>query len=132
LKGVESVLAEFGMHPTAQVAWPGWRTVVDGTEEKTWLRADTGGIVDMHHDRGALVYKNDRICSITNPFKTDHEVVRAPFTGLLVGVLENPVVYPGNPLCHLVELPEKTLEALTRERDLGRSGATAGDHVTTP
>jgi hypothetical protein len=75
----------------------------------------------MHHDRGTLVYEDDRICSITNPFKTDADVVRAPFTGLLVGVLENPVVYPGNPLCHLVELDDDTLNALSRERDLSRA-----------
>jgi hypothetical protein len=75
----------------------------------------------MHHERGSLVYEDDRICSITNPFKTDADVVRAPFTGLLVGVLENPVVYPGNPLCHLVELDDDTLNALSRERDLSRA-----------
>jgi len=39
-------------------------------------------------------------------------VVRAPFTGLLVGVLENPVLYPGNPLCHLLELEDETLWAI--------------------
>jgi hypothetical protein len=121
LEGVRSSLAEFGLLPTEQVHWPGWRTVVDSSEEKTWLRADTGGMVDMHHERGDLVYEDDRICSITNPFKTDADVVRAPFTGLLVGVLENPVVYPGNPLCHLVELDDDTLRALSRERDLSRA-----------
>jgi len=128
LAGVESVLAEFGIQPTSQVAWPGWRTVVDDSEEKTWIRADVGGIVDMHYERGELVYENDPICTITNPFKTDNDVVRAPFTGLLVGVLENPVVYPGNPLCHLVELGDDTLRALTRERDArgGSSGSRLG------
>ncbi|WP_394327479.1 hypothetical protein [Haladaptatus sp. W1] len=28
----------------------------------------------------------------------------APFIGLLVGVLENSVVHPGNPLCHFAEI----------------------------
>jgi len=32
------------------VRWPGWRTVIDGCEEKTWLRADTGGIVEDRQD----------------------------------------------------------------------------------
>jgi hypothetical protein len=31
-----------------------------------------------------------------------------------VGVLENPLVYPGNPLCHLVKLDERTLRAIER------------------
>ena len=110
LRGVESVFAEYGLHPGAQVSWPGWRTVID-TEQKTWLRADIGGIVEMHHERGTLVEAGQDICTITNPFKEDSDTVSAPFTGLLVGVLENPVVYPGNPLCHIVELDEGTRRA---------------------
>jgi hypothetical protein len=42
-------------------------------------------------------------------------VVEAPFTGLLVGVLENPVVYPGNPLCHFVKI-EEMQERIIEER----------------
>ncbi|MFC4551181.1 MULTISPECIES: succinylglutamate desuccinylase/aspartoacylase family protein [Halorussus] len=116
LEGVESVLAEYGVHRTNAVKWPGWRTIIDEAKEKTWLRADVGGLVEMHHDRGSLVYEGDTICTITNPFKTDSDSVEAPFTGLLVGVLENPVVYPGNPLCHMVELTADTRRALKRER----------------
>ncbi|WP_135825990.1 succinylglutamate desuccinylase/aspartoacylase family protein [Halorussus ruber] len=116
LEGVESVLAEYGVHRTDAVKWPGWRTIIDDDKAKTWIRADAGGLVDMHHDRGSLVYEGDTICTITNPFKTDREPVEAPFTGLLVGVLENPVVYPGNPLCHMVELSANTRKALKRER----------------
>jgi predicted deacylase len=115
LAGTLSVLAEFGLREEAAVAWPGWRTVVDGSAEKTWLRADAGGLVEMHHDRGSLVHEGDTVCTITNPFKTDTEAVVAPFTGLLVGVLENPLVYPGNPLCHLVELNDRTRRAIEGE-----------------
>ncbi|WP_323174886.1 succinylglutamate desuccinylase/aspartoacylase family protein, partial [Natrialba sp. PRR66] len=83
-------------------------------DEKTWLRADAGGMVDMHFECGSLVHEGDRICTITSPFKDDNTAVDAPFTGVLVGILENPVVYPGNPLCHLVELDEPTRRALER------------------
>mgnify|MGYP000129703287 CR=1 FL=1 len=113
LAGVESVLAEYGLRPASVVSWPGWRTVIE-SGEKTWLRADAGGLVDMRYERGDLVEEGDVICRITNPFKTSTERVRAPFTGLLVGVLENPVVYPGNPLCHVVELDAGTRRAYER------------------
>ena len=116
LDSVRSVLAEFGMLDTEVVRWPGWRTVIENSGEKTWIRADAGGLVDMHHERGGLVYEDETICTIANPFKTDSTTVRAPFTGLLVGVLENPLVYPGNPLCHLVHLDDRTLRALERSR----------------
>lgn len=108
LRSVESVLAEFDMVSTTTVQWPGWRTIIDEDREKTWIRADAGGIVDMHYDGGALVREGDVICTISNPFMADREHVSAPFTGLILGVLENPVVYPGNPLCHLVELDVDT------------------------
>ncbi|RQG90272.1 deacylase [Natrarchaeobius halalkaliphilus] len=125
LTGVASVLAEFGLHRDSSVHWPGWRTIIDDDDEKTWLRADAGGIVDMKQGRGALVEEDDVICTITNPFKEEDEVVTvdAPFTGLIVGVLENPVVYPGNPLCHLVGLSPDTRIALERERTAERSRA---------
>jgi predicted deacylase len=121
LEGVLSVMAEYGMGETAAVKWPGWRTVINGSEEKTWLRADAGGLVEMHHDRGSLVEEGDTVCTITNPFKTDTTVVEAPFTGLLVGVLENPLVYPGNPLCHLVALDEVTMRAIRGQQTSDRS-----------
>jgi predicted deacylase len=121
LEGVLSVMAEYGMQETNTVKWPGWRTVINGSEEKTWLRADAGGLVEMHHDRGSLVEEGDTVCTITNPFKTDTTVVEAPFTGLLVGVLENPLVYPGNPLCHLVALDEVTMRAVRGQQTGERS-----------
>jgi hypothetical protein len=40
LEGVKSALAEFGLLEREVVHWPGWRTVVEDTDEKTWLRAD--------------------------------------------------------------------------------------------
>ncbi|WP_254545138.1 succinylglutamate desuccinylase/aspartoacylase family protein [Halomarina pelagica] len=121
LDGVMSVLAEFGLRPAEQVRWPGWRTVIDDSGEKTWLRSDVGGLVDMKYERGTLVYEGDVICTISDPFRADTETVEAPFTGLLVGVLENPLVYPGNPLCHLVKLEEKTLRALEQEQAIARA-----------
>ena len=110
LAGVESVFAEYGLRATRAVDRPMWRTIID-SEAKTWLRSDVGGLVEMLHERGALVEEGAPICNVTNPFKEESHTVRAPFTGLLVGVLENPVVYPGNPICHIVELDETTRRA---------------------
>lgn len=64
-------------------------------------------IVEMHSDRGDLVHEGETIYRITNPFNTDETTVEAPFTGLLAGVLENPVVYPGNPFCHFIKIVEE-------------------------
>jgi predicted deacylase len=114
--GIRSVFAELGIHDRGAVRHPPWQTTVEGWDEKTWLRADAGGIVEMQFDRGDLVHEGDVIGQITNPFKTDTDDIIAPFTGLLVGVLENPVVYPGNPLCHLVEVDDETRKIIESER----------------
>ncbi|MCU4718857.1 succinylglutamate desuccinylase/aspartoacylase family protein [Halapricum hydrolyticum] len=112
LDGIRSVFAEFGLLQSEHVDWPGWRTVVEAADEKTWLRADAGGLVDVHVERGAFVEEGERIATIANPFKTTTTAVDAPFDGVLIGVLENPVVYPGNPLCHIVKVDERTRGAI--------------------
>ncbi|MEF8774422.1 MAG: succinylglutamate desuccinylase/aspartoacylase family protein, partial [Halobacteriales archaeon] len=125
IEGVHSVFAEFGLDNREEVRWPGWSTVIRGWGERTWLRADEGGLVEMHFDRGALVHEGEPIASITNPFGSDRVHVEAPFTGLLVGILENPVVYPGNPVCHLVQVDESTEQILERRRGIDH-GTVAG------
>ena len=120
LEGVRSVFAEYGLHEGEAVRWPGWRTVIEDDDEKTWLRASAGGLVEMHYARGSLVQEGDVICTIANPFKTESATVKAPFTGLLVGLLENPVVYPGNPLCHVVHLDEGTQRAFIRDQQVSQ------------
>lgn len=112
LGGVRSVFAEYGLYPQDTVRWPGWRTIIEGWSEKTWLRADDGGIVEMYHERGDYVPEGERICDITSPFRADVGSVTAPFDGVLVGVLENPVVYPGNPLCHFVKVEDQVKRIL--------------------
>lgn len=119
LDGVRSVFAEYGFHEQETVNWPGWTESIDGWGEKTWIRADKGGVVDFKCDMGDLVREDEDICVITNPFETDRTHVKAPFTGLAVGLLQNPVVYPGNPICHFVEPDEETIEIIRmiREQD---------------
>ena len=71
LAGTLSVLNDFGARTDGVVSWPGWRTIIGNDYEKTWLRADVGGLVEMHHGRSALVEAGERICTITNPFKRE-------------------------------------------------------------
>jgi len=47
LEGVESVLAEYELTPGEAVHWPGWFQSTAADSTKRWLRADTGGLVEM-------------------------------------------------------------------------------------
>jgi predicted deacylase len=119
LTGVESVLAEYGVYPSGERTEPSWRKVMGPSEEKRWLRADTGGLVDMQWGPSPLVQGGETICTITDHFKHEEHVVDAPFTGLIVGVLENPVALPGHPICHLVRISDDTREEIEREINRG-------------
>jgi hypothetical protein len=119
LEGVDSVLAEYSLLPDRPVHWPGWYTTTSADSTKRWLRADSGGLVDMEWGPYPLVHEGETICTVSNHFKTDEHVVKAPFDGLIVGSLENPVAAPGHPLCHLVGLDSQTLREIEREIERG-------------
>lgn len=119
LDGVESVFAECGVLPGEPVLWSGWTRVIDFAADRTWLRADIGGLVEMQYGQIPLVYEGDTVCTISDHFKTDEKRVEAPFTGLIVGVLQNPVAAPGHPLCHLVGVDDDTLSEIEREIENG-------------
>lgn len=130
LAGIESVLVEYGLRDGA-VDWPGWYRSVSAADQKRWLRADTGGLVDMAWGPYPLVREGETICTISDHFGHEEHVVEAPFTGILVGVLENPVALPGHPLGHLVRIDEETRREIERgEFDGYRANGTvwrAGD-----
>jgi hypothetical protein len=112
IEGVESAFVQAGLRETGAVRWPGYRVVVEDWGEHTWLRADSGGIVEMAFEKGDFVREGERLCTITDPFAASTDAVTAPFDGVLVGTLETPVAYPGNPLCHLAEVDEETATLL--------------------
>lgn len=115
LDGVESVLSQYGVYPEGTRAEPSWRKVMGPTEEKRWIRAETGGLVDMKWGPDPLVAEGETICVLSDHFKQEEHIVEAPFTGLIVGVLENPVALPGHPLCHLVRISSETHEEIEEE-----------------
>jgi uncharacterized protein len=101
--------------PGRPVRWPGWYEATSGDGEKRWLRADAGGLVEMVWGPYPLVGEGEVICTITDHFGLEERVVTAPFSGLIVGYLENPVALPGHPLCHLVRIDRETREEIERE-----------------
>jgi predicted deacylase len=119
LAGVESVLAEYGVYPEGAVSEPAWHKVMGPSEEKRWLRADSGGLVEMEWGPNPLVEAGETICIVSDHFKEEERIVEAPFTGLIVGVLENPVALPGHPVCHLVRVDTETREQIEREINRG-------------
>jgi len=117
--GVRSVLAALDALPGTTADRPGWRRVVDAEREKTWLRANQGGLVEMEWGPHPVVREDETICTISDHFGREKHTVTAPFDGLLLGVLENPLALPGHPLCHLARIDETTHEEIRAEIERG-------------
>ncbi|SFK71913.1 hypothetical protein SAMN04487950_0753 [Halogranum rubrum] len=104
LAGIENVMASYGMLPTVTPKEQTWSKVISSSSEKTWIRADDGGLVEWQFGPYPIVDEGETICTVSNHFGTEEHVVTAPFTGFLAGVLANPMVLPGQPVCHLVKV----------------------------
>lgn len=109
------------LHELKVIEWqpvePAYQVIVKSGE---WVRADRGGIVSLSAEPGDLVYTNDELGVISNPFGRELKSVKAPFTGLIVGVTVNPLVNPGSPIAHIVKL-DKTLPRV--EKAMGRKAS---------
>jgi hypothetical protein len=106
VQAVENVLAGYGMHPEATPRRPAFQKVLTSEDQKQWIRADHGGLVEMKWGPLPVVDEGETICVISDHFRREEHVVEAPFDGFLAGILANPRVLPGHPLVHLVEIDE--------------------------
>jgi len=114
LQGVMNVLYELGMLK-GEKKEPAFRVIVKTTE---WVRVDNGGLLDLRARPRLLVNEGDVLAVVENPFGKERETVKAPFTGMVVGVTTNPLVFPGGPVCHLVKI-DKALEKVKAALALG-------------
>lgn len=73
-----------------------------------WVRAERGGILDLFVKPGHLVYKDEVLGVILNPFGKTVTKIKSPYTGVLVGVSTQPLAIPGTGICHIARL-SKTL-----------------------
>jgi predicted deacylase len=117
LQAVENVLAAYDMYPDAVARYPEYRKVLTTEEEKRWIRADHGGLVEMKWGPLPIVDAGETICVISDHYRREEHVVEAPFDGFLIGILANPRVLPGHPLVHLVEVTDEDREAIRAAYD---------------
>ncbi|WP_409348423.1 succinylglutamate desuccinylase/aspartoacylase family protein [Natronorarus salvus] len=111
VNGVQNVMAAFDLLPETKPRSPTFEKVLNSEGEKTWLRADTGGLVDMKWGPHPIVDEGETVCVISDHFGEEKHVIVAPYPGLLIGILANPRVLPGRPLIHLVKLSEDERDA---------------------
>ncbi len=115
LKGVLNVLTEMGMWEETGDLRPPFQVIVKASD---WVRAEKGGILDLVVKPGDLIYAGDIIGSILNPFGKTVTQIRAPTTGIIIGVTTAPLTIPGTGIAHVARL-KKTLSLV--ERSLRRT-----------
>jgi len=103
LNGIQSVFADFEMISGDYNREPDWQVEIEGWSDRTWIRADEGGIVDVPHSPGDFVSEGDILYTLSKPIANEKREIKAPNDGILIGVLQDPVAIPGNPICHFVE-----------------------------
>ncbi len=74
-----------------------------------------GTLVLLHVVNVPGYHAQQRYLPLSDPFEVDEQMVEAPLTGLIVGILETPVALPGHPLCHLVRLSDEARAEIEHE-----------------
>jgi uncharacterized protein len=110
LKGVLNVLSSMGMWPEHEREKPPFQVIVKSSE---WIRAEKGGILDLGARPGDLIYEDDLIGQILNPFGKTVTKIRTPVTGIVIGVTTAPLTTPGTGMVHVARL-KKSLALVER------------------
>jgi len=99
VKGVLAVMREIGMLPQRVAARRSFEPFV--ARSRKWVRAPMSGMFRTKIKLGAVIEKGDRIGYVADPFGTEEEMVRAPVDGVVIGLLNNPLVHRGDAIVHI-------------------------------
>ncbi len=118
VRGIHNVLAHFGMLPEKPKR-PRRQIEVQKTK---WVRADRGGFLNFHVAPGDIVHGDMPIATNASLLGHEQNVLKSPFDAIVIGLTTSPAVSPGEPVCHLGQLPEtvddieELREQLSRDR----------------
>lgn len=107
IRGLTNCLIHLGM-VAGEPLRPPFQVTTDAT---TWVRAQNGGFLRFHAGPGEYIEKGQPIA--TNISLTGRRLnrIKAPRTGIVLGMTTLPAVSPGDPICHI---------AFPRQRELAR------------
>lgn len=107
LAGVLNVLRHLGMLDDGPPQPPPFRLEIRQT---TWLRANSGGILDLKLHLGDPVRRGQVISVNTNPFGRERNQLLSPAGGIAIGLTRSPLVHPGDAVCHLARLRARDVD----------------------
>lgn len=98
---------------------PTKQTVISQTK---WIRAERGGLMQMHVAPGDVVMKGQPLATNSSLLNENHHQLLSPFAGVVLGVSTLPSVKPGEPVVHIGHLG-------TRKKATAYEGRTEQDDV---
>ncbi len=102
-------------------------------KRRKWVRAERGGFLQFHVAPGDIVEQEQPLATNTSLLGRERSVLTAPFDGVVLGMTTLPAVSPGEPVCHLGQLPAGTRQRrIERQRQSEDSleGRIVGDLAT--
>lgn len=95
--GVLRVLKHLGMLRSA----PAVRRPPVVMHESKWLRAERGGIIDLHVQAGETVRAGQAVWTTTSPLGAERATIESPLDGVVIGATTLPLVSPGEAILHI-------------------------------
>lgn len=113
VRGIKNVLRELNMLD-GEPDRPDYQIRIEKTK---WVRADRGGFLHFHVQPGEVVSKGQPLATNTTLLGCDPNQLTSPFDGIILGMVTLPAISPGEPVCHIGQLPKGTKPtALRRQR----------------
>ena len=97
VRGTLRVLGALGMWPTPEEPLP----PAFEASKTSWVRAGRSGIMHLAVELGQEVENRETLAVITDVASSKRMTVKARFPGLVIGILNNPLVHQGDALVHL-------------------------------
>ncbi len=104
-EGIMNLLDALGMYKKNSF----WGTPKPVYHQSLWVRAEHGGIFFSKVKLGDVVKPGDLLGTITNPITNEQYLLVSPYTGEVVGLANNQVVYPGFATTHLAFKTDQNL-----------------------
>ena len=98
VSGVLRVMRHLGMIPEAPP--PPDEPILE-TDETHWVRADRGGILDLHVGAGDQVEVGQPLWTVTGPFGRERTQQESAYDGVVIGLTTLPLVNPGDAVVHI-------------------------------
>jgi len=131
--GVAGVLRVMGALGMLDHAPPQGDGDVVECDETHWIRADHGGILDLHVAPGDLVMEGQPLWTVTGPFGRERSQKVSPYEGYVIGMTTLPLVNPGDAVLHIAVPGVRgaaSIDEPTDEEDLLGVESGEGDEET--